>query len=417
MINFCFDKILDPVNKIVLPNLCGLDVNTTLEQLEHSRESLSVNFPYCDYPRLLDYAASEGVDYSISQADQAPVGSFYFININFFVTDLDYFSRLDPKILRLVQQKHVRLLFYYCEADVADRLDSRLQELCTIHGVSMDQIYFISHNTRARQFKNWFYFNDDEMLYYRTCNELVNDYDMVWHNRARTYKTTALVRTHKNWRAVFSGQLWRMGWPEHSLFSYCAHDHTDEQDIFDCSYKPELNKLNSKQTVDTDNTWALDATRLLDLVPIEIDQLNNTQRTRYRTFVPEFFYDSYWNIVIETHIDIENLPGVFITEKTWKPIAHYQPFVIMGCAGSLAHLRELGYMTFGDYIDESYDLIENHIERTYRVLAVCEKLAGLDGAQLQELNQKIQPILLHNRELFWSSKQQRVQALFDSLEA
>lgn len=416
MINFCFDRVLDPLNKIVVPNLSGLDHVSTQDQLQNSRARLSVQFPYCDYPRLLDYADTEGVPYTVSAVEQAPQGSFYFVNINFFVEDLDYFSRLPSNTLKLLQTGHIKILFYYCEADVADRLLPRFHQLCDLHGISRQQLFFVSHNTRAKIFPNCFYFNDDEILYNRTCHEFLTQHAKSWHNRPRTYKTTALVRTHKNWRAVFSGQLLSMGWPTHSLFSYCANDHTDVQDLEDCSYKPELNKLDLRQVIDPKNTWLDDAQKLVDLSPIEIDQLDNSERTRYRTFVPEFFYDSYWNIVIETHIDIENLPGVFITEKTWKPIAHYQPFVIMGCVGSLAHLRELGYKTFGDFIDESYDSIDNHVERTHRVLAVCKWLASLDHQELQKLHGQMRPIVEHNRELLWNSKQTRIQALFDGLQ-
>ena len=48
----------------------------------------------------------------------------------------------------------------------------------------------------------------------------------------------------------------------------------------------------------------------------------------------------------------------FITEKTYKPIAYYHPFMVLGGASTLAHLRNLGFMTFDHLWDESYDLVE-----------------------------------------------------------
>lgn len=414
-INFCFDKILDHTQKIVLPNLCGLDYNITVEDFKLKRGSLSSQFPYCDYPRLLDYAASEMVEFSISTVDQAPLDSFYLVNINFFLTDFDYFSRLKSDTLSALQQKKIRLLFYYCEADAPDRLQQRFQELCNIYKIPIEQFYFISHNTRAKNLKNWYYFNDDEMLYNRTCKQYLSTTPGGWHNQTRLYKTTALVRTHKNWRAVFCGQLYRMKWPDHSLFSYCGHNIEYDHDLLDSPYKPELNKLSARTVRNIDNTWLTDAEKLLASSPITIDELDNATRTQYRTFNPDHFYNAYWNIVIETHIDVENIPGVFITEKTWKPIAHYQPFIILGCSGSLAHLHELGYQTFGEFIDESYDSVTDHIERTYKVLDLCKKLAQMSHDQLQKLNQRIKPILEHNRKLLWDSKSIRIQTLFNQL--
>lgn len=414
-VSFCFDKILDVDQRLVLPNLCGLDPDISVTEFMTKRPTLSGQFPYCDYPRLLDYADNEGLEFSVSTVDQAPLNSYYLVNINFFVTDFDYFSRLSDSALLALQQKKIRILFCYSEADSPDRLRERFRELCELHNIPFEQFYFISHNTRARELENCVYLNDDEMLYHRTCWQYLRDSARSWHNQTRKYKTTALSRTHKNWRAVFCGQLYARSWPSHSLFSYCGHNIEHDQDLYDSPYKSELNKLNIPRVKNINNTWLEDANRLLEHSPVTIDELDNATRTLYRTFVPEQFYDSYWNIVIETHIDIENIPGVFITEKTWKPIAHYQPFVIMGCAGTLAHLREMGYQTFGDYIDESYDTVSDHIERTYRVLELCQWLADLSHEQLQQLNQQLRPILEHNRSLLWDSKRSRIQAVFDRL--
>jgi hypothetical protein len=45
----------------------------------------------------------------------------------------------------------------------------------------------------------------------------------------------------------------------------------------------------------------------------------------------------------------------FVTEKIAKPLATGKPFVLLGARHSLAALRERGFVTFGDFIDESYD--------------------------------------------------------------
>ena len=414
-INFCFDHIIQEENLLVLPNLCGLDHTTTVHDLTNQRGQLSATYPFCDYPRLLEYALSEGVPFTISTVDQAPAGSFYIIDINFFVKTLDYFSLLSDTVSCAVKQKHIKLLFFYNEADAPQHIRRRLLELCRIHGIDSKQVYFVSHNTDADSLENFFYFNDDELLYHRTCQQFLNSGVSFWHNDPRSKKTTALVRTHKNWRAVFCAQLDKMHWSNHSWFSYCDNNNGDNQDLIQCTFRPELEKK-PDLVIDPNNTWLNDTVEFLKTTPLLVDDLDNQIRNQYQTFVAKLFLDAYWNIVIETHICIERLPGVFLTEKTWKAIAHFQPFVIMGCAGSLAHLKELGYQTFGNVIDESYDRIQNDVERARRVLSVCKWLSSLDHQELQQLHEQVKPAVIHNRNLFWSSKKPRIQALFDRLE-
>ena len=46
---------------------------------------------------------------------------------------------------------------------------------------------------------------------------------------------------------------------------------------------------------------------------------------------------------------------LFISEKTFKAIASRHPFIIFGNRGSLKALKEMGFKTFEDFWDESYD--------------------------------------------------------------
>lgn len=49
----------------------------------------------------------------------------------------------------------------------------------------------------------------------------------------------------------------------------------------------------------------------------------------------------------------------FISEKSFKPIATCHPFIMYGNKHSLKYLKSLGYRTFGDFFDESYDNLES----------------------------------------------------------
>jgi hypothetical protein len=74
-----------------------------------------------------------------------------------------------------------------------------------------------------------------------------------------------------------------------------------------------------------------------------------------RYFDPEWYDSTCFSLVSETCIEsIDNCP-VFITEKTFKPIAFQHPFMIFGNAGTLKHLKKLGFETYENLFDESYD--------------------------------------------------------------
>lgn len=53
----------------------------------------------------------------------------------------------------------------------------------------------------------------------------------------------------------------------------------------------------------------------------------------------------------------------FITEKTWKAVAMQHPFMIAGEPGTLEYMRKLGFETFENLWDESYDCNENISQR------------------------------------------------------
>lgn len=69
--------------------------------------------------------------------------------------------------------------------------------------------------------------------------------------------------------------------------------------------------------------------------------------------------DSWFSIVSEAQYE-DKQETVFLSEKVFKPIACQHPFVILGNKGSLKELKKLGYKTFHDLIDESYDNLDSN---------------------------------------------------------
>lgn len=103
---------------------------------------------------------------------------------------------------------------------------------------------------------------------------------------------------------------------------------------------------------------------------------------------------SAYNIVSETHTHDE----IFMTEKIWKPIIAQQIFVVHGKQNYLKDLRELGFQTFGNIFDESYDEEADGDKRIEKIVELCKWLKKQDH---QKLYKQTESIRKHNLEHFF----------------
>lgn len=89
-----------------------------------------------------------------------------------------------------------------------------------------------------------------------------------------------------------------------------------------------------------------------------------------------------------------------LTEKIFKPIVLRMPFILAGCAHNLDYLRSYGFKTFGDYWDESYDSLEDPIQRLEAIVKIINDLSNLSPNQQKNMLLDMQPTLEHNYQLF-----------------
>ncbi|MFS4459342.1 hypothetical protein [Bdellovibrio sp. HCB2-146] len=141
-------------------------------------------------------------------------------------------------------------------------------------------------------------------------------------------------------------------------------------------------------TVDTENSKGLDAAGTSHP---DADGKSN-QRTEYDIY--RWYNRSFLAIVNETRY------GTYcgeISEKTLLPIQFMRPFLVVGGPKMLRYLREMGFETFSDVWDESYDDIEDHGERMKKILDVLDEVLSRPLEQLQQTLKSLEPRLLRNR--------------------
>jgi hypothetical protein len=107
-----------------------------------------------------------------------------------------------------------------------------------------------------------------------------------------------------------------------------------------------------------------------------------------------------------------------LTEKIFKPIVLRMPFVLAGCAHNLEYLRSYGFRTFSEYWDESYDTVEDPMQRIQAIVQVIKTISRLSLKQQQAMLLDMQPILEHNYQWFNNPKfiQQEWQHLMNSFQ-
>ena len=119
--------------------------------------------------------------------------------------------------------------------------------------------------------------------------------------------------------------------------------------------------------------WALDGLHPLNKIsckklhiPKILDKLDEHHVINHGDQIQPFYHDSLFSIITESLIDQE-----FITEKTFKAIAHGHPFVFVGCPANLERLKTKGYKTFEDIFEikaiETPKQLEKFLELINRV--------------------------------------------------
>ena len=228
----------------------------------------------------------------------------------------------------------------------------------------------------ANCFESWYNFKLEEKLE----EEIKND---IKEKRIRKYKFNCLNRVCKLHRAYLAYSLYDIARNDDVLYTFSsyAYDHfrtTEEIKNmlwYDCKINDEerLNQFLSSIP------WIYD----LNVVTPEFD----STAIKY-----DIYKNSYLSVITEsTYYDIDGL--AFITEKTFKTMRMYQPFIMVGPSENLLQLKKWGYETFEEIIDERYaevkdpqirlDLIINEIRKWYsykhselskKILLVYDKL-------------------------------------------
>ena len=138
-----------------------------------------------------------------------------------------------------------------------------------------------------------------------------------------------------------------------------------------------------------------------DKYPVaSVDQM--TVRDQFTT--PESYADTnrsllnhYGRFAIEIVCETYTMGNTFFpTEKTIRPIMACKPVLVYGPRYFLARLRTMGFQTYSDLWDESYDFYQGP-ERWHMIQEVMQSVSEKTPDEQQQLLTKAHAIALHNR--------------------
>jgi hypothetical protein len=347
-------------------------------------------------------------------------------DLNLYVIELFYVNRLDEifeNISQLAYQKlqcgELKLLIYFpfegFNLELYDNWFLKLHQLFNTYNLNGVKKYFIYNNltieTQYQELKDnnlipvgteftkvfgypYFHFEYYNIIKQRHIdfpNEKINVTNLT--NKEKNFLSlNSKIRAH---RILIISELYRRKLVDNSFLSFIGSpfDH------------PETTIEYAKKSLDL----AFDK---MPFVPKEIKagveiytknwqplMLDGSATDIYiNSVVAEHYEKSYFSIVTETGMD----NYLRVTEKTFKPIANYHPFMIIGCHGTLEYLRSLGYQTFPELFDESYDQETNIAKRLLMIINQVEKFVNLSKEEKDKKYQQVHEKVLYNANLFFN---------------
>lgn len=222
-----------------------------------------------------------------------------------------------------------------------------------------------------------------------------------------------LNRRFRFHRGYFYIQVYRHKLLDHFYFSMDEID-PDQREIVNRNFFSSTAYDFLKSVGDQTNSSNLvDIEQATKLLPLTLDTNTFNYPNINNNDLITYFENSLISVVTETNFS----DNVHITEKTFKAIYNLHPFILVSSHHSLKYLRSLGFYTFNNYWDESYDDEPDIHVRMNKIINLIRSISQWDNNRRLSFSINIKSYLEYNKKLLLKTDRfinQYVQ-LFDSL--
>jgi len=259
-----------------------------------------------------------------------------------------------------------------------------------------------------------------------TCNQLEkhSQYKIIKHAPLYIRSGQEFAQHHnydtKNWDSLnhFGIFISRANWHRLWLASHVWHNYHDKSEItFHYDSKVDYHRLHlgfdemcyQLQCNDDVNV----ASEFIKNLPIKNDKVDTYPILTPAHFAISKLYPNFFvEVVCETFLSGHSF---YPTEKTWRPFICQTPFLMLGPRDFLSNLRQLGFRTFGQWWDESYDQdadLDNSKVAVTSIMSTMKWLASLTVEELEGLYIDMLPTLQHNKQRFLELKESEFRKLW-----
>jgi hypothetical protein len=341
----------------------------------------------------------------------------------------DYFWKfISKRALNEIKKKRgIILIDYSMEPFLSYGYHKMLHDSLRGSNIDKDSIYIVVNSFNAKElYEKWF--NPHARMYNVIntpfCLEHSSYYydDILKRNDGKVMDISKFLETKDTLRQ--NHFLMKIKRPkEHRLKILINLIDDDFVNLVDWSFSGEANFSNTNEfrwairNMDLKNLNKI--SEILDKSPYNLQSENNLSFGKVNAWTDETYephINSYFDICFESFF-YNNSETLSLTEKIFKPIINFQPFIFISTPGSIKLLRDLGFKTFDGFIDESYDDIIDNDERIKKAYLEIKKLCLLSKEEIHNLYWQMEDILIHNHNHLLSIHNNKMitEAFFEKL--
>lgn len=292
------------------------------------------------------------------------------------------------------------LLTCILESFLEDDVFYKIYNYFTEHNIPLDRVIYLTNCANAREIHEAFCKKHSIIpsliceyigLYVLNQSGILQDNRFEKRSLQDQFKTKQklflnLNRRSRQHRYILLLKLYEMGLLDRCMISFL------KEHMNDVHWLSELKTFCNIFNINLSDLQLNDLYKQLPLV-LDTDNFNRFPMEDDLFSTASLYDRTYISLVSETNFE-SNI--IHMTEKTIKPIVFKHPFIIVGPAGTLSKLKELGFKTFSDYWNESYDNEYDPNLRMNMILDICKDISSWSNERLTQFLIRSYNIVMHN---------------------
>lgn len=317
-------------------------------------------------------------------------------------SDLDLFDFIDNQTISKIRNKDCYFIFD-ASAEGFSPFEhgwfKLIYSACEKYSVDPSQIIFVSSNLKD---------HDNIEKYCKNTNKQpINIFTFpMFENSCQTIRDAEscleihIDQTNIDFKDKYFSSLSRLNRHHRSAGTFLLCQSSVKDQALISHNKLEKDKDNFHDITVKTNYTKKEIKRWSKSLPLIVDRKDFKINWAHATKFDHIHDQTIFQIVNETLVDNFDNTSLFYSEKTFRPISCFQPFVIYGQQGCNHYLRTLGYKTYEDWFDLSFDHEYDYIKRYQKLLTVvedtCKYLDSMTREKQIAWKFKNQEILIHN---------------------